>query len=330
LHGAGHYVLDEKRTARNLLIMEGVGVGLLALSGLTIFFTGNSRYLSAPAILATTTGGGLFASAYFADIYGTASRDGAAVSARLRAPASWETELGYRRIHNPQFAYRDFLVERVSSQLGAFRFSPSGWFSTRGDTARYRLEGQYRAFGATGTDSPDDASFLDLTLAFVHQRHQPERFSKGSAELSCDARYDLGRLGPTLRGSFIEAGFGYALGRVNYDAIGVAVPSDYEHSLLARWAFGVVLRGHSAPGSEVLVYYDHRHDDYAAGLLSGGIGSGNFGHVGLSAKWFFNDYIGVSADLQVGAAYLGGASLLFRPRGVPARAPSTPAREPTP
>lgn len=320
LHGAGHYVLDEKRTARNLLIMEGVGVGLLALSGVTIFFSGNSRYLAAPAITAAMAGGGLFASAYFADIYGAASRDGDAVAARLRAPAAWETELGYRRVYDPQFAYRDFLVERVSSQLGAFRFSPSAWFSTRGDTARYRLEGQYRVLGATGTETPEDASFLDFSLGFVHQRHRPEHFSKGGAEVFCEGRYDLGRLGRTLRGSFIEAGLGYGLGRLDYDARGVAVPSDYEHLLLARWAFGLVLRGNSAPGSEVFAYYDHRHDDYVSGLLSRGIGSGVLGHFGLGARWFFSDRFGVSADFQVGSAYLGGASLLFRPRGVPPRA----------
>jgi hypothetical protein len=330
LHGAGHYALDEKRTARRLFVVEAVSVGLLAIGGATIFFTGNSRYLAAPAIVAAMTGGGLFASAYFADIYGAASRDGAAVSSRLRAPTAWETELGYRRVYDPQYEYRDFLVERVSSQLGAFRFSPSAWFSTRGDTARYRLEGEYRLVGATGTETPDDASFLDVTLAFVHQRHRPERFAKGNAELSLDGRYDLGRLGPTLRGAFIEAGLGYAVGRVDYDAVGVAVPSDYEHLLLARWAFGLVLRGMSAPGSEVLVYYDHRHDDYAAGLLSRGIGSGVFGHFGLEARWFFNDHVGVSADFQVGSSYLGGASVLFRPRGVPARAsggPTQAARE---
>src|SRR6187402_1498764 len=37
VHGAGHYVLDEKRTARRLLLMEGVGFGLMAVGGLTVF-----------------------------------------------------------------------------------------------------------------------------------------------------------------------------------------------------------------------------------------------------------------------------------------------------
>jgi hypothetical protein len=319
VHGAGHYVLDEKRAARNLLIMEGVGFGLMAVGGLTVFFTGASRYFIAPSVTAVMTGGGLLATSYLGDIYGTASSDGGAVLARLRPPVAWETELGYRRVHDPQFAYRDFLYERVSNQIGAFRFSPSGWFSTRGDTARYRLEGQYRMLGATAGQTPSDASFLDLTLGFVHQRHRPEHFTKGSAELSLDGRYDLGRIGRTLRGSFVDLGAGYALGRLDYDPIGTSVPGDFEHLLLGHFGFGIILRGKAAPGSELQLYYEHRHDDYAAGLQSYGIASGNLGHFGVSGRWFVTDRFGFAGDAQIGSAYVGGVSLLFRPQGVPAR-----------
>jgi hypothetical protein len=42
------------------------------------------------------------------------------------------------------------------------------------------------------------------------------------------------------------------------------------------------------------------------------------GHFGLNARWFFSESIGVVADVQRGAAYVGGASLLFRP-AAPAR-----------
>jgi hypothetical protein len=91
------------------------------------------------------------------------------------------------------------------------------------------------------------------------------------------------------------------------------VPHDLEHVLLGRFGFGVTLRGLSAPGSEAVVYYDHRHDDYAAGLQLNGIGSGVAGHFGASVRWFFLESFGIAADAQVGSAYLGGASLLFRP-----------------
>jgi hypothetical protein len=313
-HGAGHYALGQPATARRLLAMEGIGLGLFLGGGLTLALTGASRYFVAPAAASTLVGFGLFSTSYLADIYGTTSTDGAAALSRYRMPARWETELGYWRVQDPQFAYRDFVVERVSRQLGPVRLSPSGLFSLSGDTARYRIEGSYRLLGIATSPRPHELGFLDATLGFVHQRHHPEHFTRSSAELSLDARYDLGRLGNTLRGSFIELGAGYALARVDYNLRGLAVPSDLEHLLLGRIAFGAVLRGQSAPGSEAEIYYDHRHDDYAAGLKLPGIGSGVLGHFGAKLRWFFDDGVGLALDVQAGSAYVAGASLIVRSR----------------
>jgi hypothetical protein len=322
VHGSGHWALGEPATARELLLLEGIGLGMFLAGGLTIVFTGASRYFVAPAASVTMAGFGLFSTSYLADIYGSVSKDGDATLSRYRPPARWETELGYRRVSDAQFAYRDFMVERVSRQIGPLRLSPSGMFDVRGDTARYRFETQYRLAGVVDEPAPNDLSYVDLTLGFVHQRHRPEHFTKSSAELSVDGRYDLARLGRTLRGSFVELSAGYALGRLDYDLRGLSVPYDLEHLLLGRIAFGVTLRGLSAPGSEALLYYDHRHDDYAAGLKIRGLGSGVVGHFGLSARWFFSESIGVAGDVQAGSAYIGGASLLFRPS-----TPSRPAAE---
>jgi hypothetical protein len=312
LHGTGQLALGQTSTGKQLMLMEGIGFGLFLAGGLTVVFTGASRYFVAPAATATIAGFGLFSTSYLADIYGSVATEQGAALSRGRAPARWETELGYRRIQDPEFAYRDFLVERVSRQIGPFRLNPSGWFSTRGDTARYRLEGQYRLLGNVEEPRPRDLSFLDVTLGFVHQRHRPERFRKSSAELSLDARYDLARLGPTMRGAFIELGAGYALSRIDYELNGLPAAHDLEHLLLGRIGFGITLRGASAPGSEALIYYDHRHDDYVAGLKLSGIPSGVAGHFGLLTRWFFSDSVGVALDAQAGSAYLAGASLLFR------------------
>lgn len=323
VHGTGHWALGQPRTARRLLLMEGIGLGLFMAGGLTIVFTGASRYVVGPAAATTMAGFGLFSTSYFADIYGTVSVDGGATLSRYRSPARWETELGYRRIEDSQFSYRDFAYQRISRQIGPFRLSPSGLFDLSGETARYRVEGQARLTGNVDEARPSDSSYLDLTLGFVHQRHRPEEFSKSSAELSLDARYDLARLGPTLRGAFIELSTGYALGRIDFDVSGIEVPADLEHLLLGRIGFGVMLRGESAPGSEALLYYDHRHDDYAAGLKIPGLGSGVIGHFGLSGRWFFSNSFGLAADVQAGSAYVAGASLLFR-SGLPGQHRGTP------
>jgi hypothetical protein len=153
---------------------------------------------------------------------------------------------------------------------------------------------------------------FDVTFALTHQRHRAEHFAQSLAELSLDLRYDLARLGSTLRGAFMDLSAGYALGRIDYNLAGVSVPHDLEHLLLGRVGFGVTLRGQSGPGSEFLAYYDHRHDDYVAGLKLTGLGSGVIGHFGLATRWFFDDQLGLLLDAQAGSAYVAGASLLFR------------------
>jgi hypothetical protein len=87
--------------------------------------------------------------------------------------------------------------------------------------------------------------------------------------------------------------------------------------LLTRFGFGALLRGAAGPGSEVSVYYDHRHDGYAAGLLMAGLGSGVAGHFGLAGRWYFGRALGVLVDAQAGAALLAGLSLLVREGGPP-------------
>jgi hypothetical protein len=324
LHGSGQLALGQTNTAKQLMLMEGVGLGLFLSGGLTVVFTGASRYFTGPAATAAIAGFGLFSTSYLVDIYGSVATEQGAALSRNRGPARWETELGYRRIQDPEFSYRDFLVERVSRQIGPFRVNPSGWFSTRGDTARYRLEGQYRLLGNVDNPRPRDLSFLDVTLGFVHQRNRPERFNTSLAELSLDARYDFARLGPTLRGAFMELGAGYALGRIDYQLNGLPAPHDLETLLLGRIGFGVTLRGASAPGSELVVYYDHRHDDYVAGLKLTGIPSGIAGHFGVGGRWFVSESVGVALDAQAGSAYLAGASLLFRTPARPATHEVTP------
>ena len=68
----------------------------------------------------------------------------------------------------------------------------------------------------------------------------------------------------------------------------------------------------TAPRGEVALYYDHRHDDFAAGLKMPGLGSGVPGHIGARGHAFLTRAFGMKAELEAGSAILGGASLLFR------------------
>ncbi len=318
VHGMGHYAAGEGKTGTRLLIAEGVGLGMVVGGGYVIAATGASRYTVGPAAATVIFGLGLFGTSFLADFYGAVSPDAAAAGRRSRAPAWMETELGYRYVADPIFLYQDLVVESVSMRIGRVRLTPSGWFSLAGDNARYRVEGAYRFVGATPSldERPVMNDHLDLVLGLTHHRYATEHFVRSSGELAVDTRYDLGHVGPTLRGAFVEAAAGYALGRIDYDIQGIEVPPDADDALLARFGFGAVFRGAAKPGSGARIYYDHRHDDFAGGFVVSGLGSGVAGHFGLEARWFFTRELGIGVQTEVGSALVTGVSLLFRQAGV--------------
>jgi hypothetical protein len=65
------------------------------------------------------------------------------------------------------------------------------------------------------------------------------------------------------------------------------------------------------------LYYDHRHDGFAAGLKMTGLGSGVAGHFGMEGRLYLDSQWGLLLDAQVGSAYVAGLSILFRHGGTP-------------
>lgn len=312
LHGSGHYALGHKKTALALLIGEGVGLALVLGGYGTLRATGNSRYLAGPAVAATVFGAGLVLASFGADLYGTLSTDGGAVDLISRAPPRLESELGYRYVADPHFSYGHFVVERVTLRQGYFRLEPSAWFATNSSNVQYRVEAAYRFIGLAPGQIGSRDDHVELVLGGLHQRYLPEHFQRSGLEVALDTRFDLSHLGATLRGSFVDLALGYGVAKLTYDLQGLNVPADTDDLLLAKLGLGVALRGRAARGSEARVYYDHRHDDYAAGFLTPGRISGVFGKFGADLRWFFTPRLGVLVDARVGSTWLGGLSLLLR------------------
>jgi hypothetical protein len=311
-HGSGHLARGKPRTAARLLAVEGVGV-FLAVGGIAaLALTGASPYTVGPAAIVTITGAGLFGVSWLADVYGSAAPDGG-IGRPPATVATLETELGHRYVHDPQFRYRHFLVEALDLRVNAIRLRPSAWLSLDDANARYRLLGAYRFFGPRpDMRIPADGSFLDLELAATHHSYDSDGFRTLTGELFLGGRLDLRRFDRELGGSFGELGFGWGLQAYDYDVPGLGLGTDTADLLLARFAFGVYLGDPERVGGEARLFYDHRHDGFAAGMKLTGLGSGVPGHFGLDTRFFFTTNWGASFELMVGSAWIGGASLLFR------------------
>lgn len=314
VHGAGHWVNAQPCAARRLAVAEAIGVGGILAGGSTIIFSGASRYLMLPAISLTIAGFGLFVTSFAADIYGASGAAKSAGEPLVWRPR-WESEVGILRVHNPLFDFEWLLAQQLAVNVQMLRVSAALDTAVDASHGRYRLGASVRGFGPRVDSAARDGSHFDLYLGLTEQRYALSGFISDSAELLATGRLDLARIGPSLRGAFAELSTGVAFARTRYVIDGLSVPADLESLLLGRIAFGAYLGRDAHRGSEAMLYYDHRHDDYAAGLKIPGLGSGTIGHWGLSFRYFFARQWGLGSTFEVGSAYVTGFSLLFRDGG---------------
>lgn len=314
VHGSGHIVAGQTRTGLVLLGAEGVGLGL-AIGGLAgTAITGATRRFVAPMVLGLVTGGALLVIPALADIYGMLAPKGGTGLPPTIMP-SVETQLGVMYVYDPNFAYRFFLTPGVDFRVRSFRFSANGQYALDDMNSRTRAAIAYRFLGPKprGMEIPTDGSFLDLEFALTHHDYASNGFSVTTGELNLLGRLDLVRVGPTLKGSFAELGLGMAYAAHSY----LGLDTEVSDLLTPRFAFGMYL-GHSGyPRGEISAYYDHRHDGFAGGMKSRGLGSGIAGHFGVTGRVYASRQWGVSFDATAGSAYVAQANLLFRYGGNP-------------
>ncbi len=317
LHGSGHFALGDHSTGARLLRWEGAGLAAIVagIGGLAV--TGASPRTVGVFIPLTVAGVGLFGMTWLSDAYGVLAPPGGRGEAPMVVPLV-EAEAGARYIYDRVFAYRAFAVTAVDLRWRAFRVKPSAWVAVDHDNARLRLGGAYRFVGPRPDVAPaEDAgtangSFVDLELAVTHHRYGAERFALTLGEASLLARLELRRIAPSLAGSFVEMGLGFAMGGVTY----FRVTTDPTALLLARLGWGFFLGRAADRRGELLLYYDHRHDGFAAGLKLPGLGSGPAGHFGVRGLAYLSRRFGFVIDGQIGSAYVAGASLLIRHGGM--------------
>ncbi len=309
LHGAGSYVLGRPTTAKRLLLLQGIGMGFVALGGGLLFSTGAARDFAGPGAALSIAGVGLFSVSWAADLYSVLAPEGG-----LGRDPGWtsnlEAELGYRYIYDPNFEYRNFVVNALTGRIGPLRLSPSLWSSPDTANERFRTELAYRLSGPEPERKSASGTFFDVEIAFTNHRYGQEGFQLTTYEGALEGRWDLTDYDPFLRGSFIDFGLGVGSQIYSWDV----VPDDSVSStlLLGGFGFGIYLGDRSPVGGFVRAYYDHRHDDLAAGLLAPGLGSGVAGHFGLEGIYYLSEQWGVRADAQIGSALVVGASGLFR------------------
>ncbi len=310
LHGAGHVALGEHRTGLRLLAMQGVGLAGLAAGAVVLAVSGASDRLSVPSLWVTTAGGGLFVSAWLADIVGVAAGpEGTGEPVRLQ-PRWWLSQ-GYRHVRNPALAGGHLSRTQAELRLGAWSLATDVQGVVDAERWRVRTLLARRIYGATATRRGRDGSFVDAWLGYVHDRMPGVGVTESVGELAVRGRLDLRRLGPTLAGTFVEAAWGVGMGASRYDRFG----SEYTNLVIAEARFGLYL-GHDPAGwSEVSGYYSQRHDGFVGGSKIPGAGSGALGHIGAEARLALGRSWGLTLEVALGGARVFGVGFVYRSGG---------------
>jgi hypothetical protein len=298
VHGSGHFVAGDKSTARRLLLMEGIGLGMAAVGGATLGLTGANRHINGSSIPLLVSGIGVFAASWVADIYGVSTRGSTQVADADRQVA---VSLGYGYVRDPLFAYNHFAVTEGLVRLERFSVRPTLWTAATADNQRARLVGGYMLF--------EDWHGLraGIDVGATHHRFGDDGFTSTVGEVAATGRWELGEISRTLRGSFarLDLGLGYQYFDYHLDG----VEGDGSTLLLNRWGYGFYL-----PGSgEIELYYNHRRDNFTAGASpSTRNGSGFMGQWGIRLRQPVSAHLAIVGRSEIASAWLSLVALEAR------------------
>lgn len=316
VHGSGVWLQHRNQTAQRLLLLEGAGLLTTFLSGFVLFQTGAARNVVGPNALAAVAGVGTFGVSFLANVYATWAPPGGFGQAQRRLPLL-ESRFGYLYVYDPQFDFRHFVTTRVDARLGPWRLGMGTAHAPDQANQRLELLTGHRFLGprANSATAAADGSYLELQLGFSEHRFDSSGFVSRVVESKLEGRVDSERYLPDVHGAFFQVEAGYARQWFSFDLPGVGTTTATS-LLLAHMGFGVYL-GNRAPqagptGGEVELYYDHRHDGFAAGLKVRGLGSGPAGHLGLAGSHQFTPRWGLRAQTEFGSAWTLGLSLVIR------------------
>ena len=232
LHGLGHYYVGEHDTGLDLLLAQGLGLGLIAASMALGNLTRDSGESGAPRRLLMHSGILLFAGSWTADIIG------AFKGAASFAPDNTRTNgtlfaLGYRYANDPLTPFSNQVVVRLSLDNGRVYVKPMTHLEVALRTRSVNLDTGVRLFRG---ENPHNQVALGVRL---RQTSTPE-YGLGTRGYSAytASKVDLGLLVRSLRNFYVvnRVGVGveqYQLG----DSVGQAPSPFAEAELQDRYLY---------------------------------------------------------------------------------------------
>ncbi len=298
IRGVGSYLVGEKRTAKRLALIGGIGLGSAVAGGVPVGVSGGYPP-TMPLMPLLLVGAGAFVTTWWADI-GVAA--GASRSGEARTAPPWSLELAMLYLSDP---YRQTGLGRLAGniEIGRLQLGAAGLLDAEDELRTGELEARVRIYGAPATgEVVDDGSRLLLRAGFRDHQDDGDRVGIRTAELEVLGRLDLHRIDRALHGSFIQMSSGIGVERIAYTG-------DHDNSsvLLGTFGWGLYLGNRG----EAQLFYDHRRDSMVGGIAAGRA-AGFVGSVGVSLDWVFDPKWATHLEIDVGNAWLTTFAIKYR------------------
>lgn len=298
LHGAGAWVLGDRKSARRLATAELVGLGLALVGGLPLLGTYGSPKVVVPAVPITVVGTGIFFGSWVGDLWVAAG--GRPGTAPAIAPLAFEAGVGW--LQAPYHGGRGLLTTRVAwrgRHVGAaalLRLDQRAELAEGGLDVAWHLASLLRGHRA--------GDRLALRLGAYARREPADGVRAAWHEGELLGRLELAHLSPALAGLFFESSAGLGLAVTEYPT----GARDVDGLLLARFGAGAYL---GQGRGELSLAYVHRRDDLVGGLAAGRA-AGFFGYLSAQLELRLTGQLDALASAEFGNATLVTLGLRYR------------------
>ncbi|MGM0598138.1 MAG: hypothetical protein ACQES9_13985 [Myxococcota bacterium] len=312
ISGSGQYVAGNKKAAKKLFFLNAAGMGLFAVGAIPLALSNSSRHLSSIAIPLALAGGFTILNSQFLD--SVASFYLTDFLGKFPGKNPWfAVESGYFHVDDPQFSHEHFQKSSVDFNYRVLSTKLTWWKDYAAGTFKARTKLGFTILGTNPSESASLYSYLRLSSAFSWHKIPDEELKILTMELFFEGRYDHGSLDKAFSGTFSEFQFGYALESVKYNSGETYFSQgNTKDFLIFSYGFGWYLGDSRNNHAEMIIYYNHRQDNYAGGMELKVSGDGVAGYAGLKTRYFFSRDWGVYSDLHYGGGLGIGFGVIYR------------------
>src|SRR5262245_354276 len=177
VHGAGHWVAGDRKTAKRLLVLEGVGLGRAAAAGLPLGISGGAEE-TLPTLPLLVPATGLLFTTVIADVWGAAG--GARIAGTPAPTQALDVGAGYTFVGDPRVPFANLATADATAWFGPLRTGASGWFGDGTWQARASLG--LRVYGPRVGIAAVDTTTIDVIVSGADENRRDDGLRIGTLE----------------------------------------------------------------------------------------------------------------------------------------------------